>query len=67
MGRPRIEPKLELDGTDLYVVVDGLRIAKRGPPGTQAAKAWIPLERGWAVLDSEGGAIYVEYRPWDDD
>jgi len=51
------KPKLELDGEDLSVVIDGLRIAKRGRPGTQAAKAWIPLRLGWSVVDMENGQI----------
>jgi len=59
----KIQPKLELHGGDLFVVVDGLRVAKRGRPGTQAAKAWIPLKSGWTVFDGENGAVHVEHRP----
>ncbi len=67
MSGPKIRPKLEPDGNDLYVVVDGLRVAKRGRPGTQAAKAWIPLKPGWTVFDGANGAVQVEHRPWEDD
>jgi hypothetical protein len=31
--------------TDLYLVFDGRRIAKRGKPGTLHAMTWISLER----------------------
>jgi len=67
MSTPKIQPKLELEGGDLFVVVDGLRVAKRGRPGTQAAKAWIPLKRGWRVFDGTDGAVQVEHRPEEDD
>jgi hypothetical protein len=39
----------ESDGTDIFVVVDGQRIAKRGRPGTPQAGTWISLEPGWRV------------------
>ena len=37
------------DGTDIFVVVDGQRIAKRGRPGTPQTGTWISLEPGWRV------------------
>ena len=40
---------VEITKTDIYVVYDGVRIAKRGKPGTPQAKTWIPLEPGFAV------------------
>ena len=40
------------DGIDLYVLVDGKRIAKRGQPGTPQAGTWISLEPGWEVVSS---------------
>jgi len=46
--------KVEHDGTDLFVVCDGNRIAKRGHPGTPQAATWIPLEPGYSVSDDEG-------------
>ena len=33
------------EGADIFVKVDGLRIAKRGP------EDWISLEPGWSVTD----------------
>jgi hypothetical protein len=35
------------DGKDLFIVRDGVKIAKRGHPGTKYAKTWIPLEPEW--------------------
>jgi hypothetical protein len=29
------------DGDDLFVIIDGGRIAKRGRPGTPQAKTWV--------------------------
>jgi hypothetical protein len=40
---------VEITKTDIYVVCDGVRIAKRGKPGTPQAKTWIALEPGYAV------------------
>ena len=37
---------LEYDGVDLFVCIEGKRIAKRGQPNTAHARTWIPLERG---------------------
>ena len=45
--------KVIKDGRDLFVVVDGIRIAQRGHPGTPQAATWISLEPGWEVLDGK--------------
>jgi hypothetical protein len=58
---------VQADGRDFFVELEnGLRIAKRGRPGTPHAKTWIPLEPGWRVLDLPDSAeITVEYDPPD--
>ena len=56
-----VEIKVECDGTDMYVLVDGLKIARRGYDGTQQAKAWISLEPGWRVFHINGSTISLEY------
>jgi hypothetical protein len=43
----------EKAGGDLFVTLDGLRIAKRGHLGTPHAKKWIPLEPGYEVFDND--------------
>ena len=66
-ARPR-EVLVQGDGEDIFVVVDGVRIAKRGHPGTPQARTWISLEPGSAVYDdihdapAEGASIVVEYK-----
>jgi hypothetical protein len=54
-----VPPSLEIammgDGENIYIVADGVRIAKRGKPGTPQAKTWISLEPGWNVLDGSSG------------
>jgi hypothetical protein len=37
--------------SDMYVIFDGRRIAKRGKPGTLHAMTWISLEPGVVVRD----------------
>jgi hypothetical protein len=34
---------------DIFVIVDGVKIAKRGRPDTPQARTWVSLEPGWAV------------------
>ena len=36
---------------DMFVVVDGVKIARRGYPGTSQAGTWVSLEPGWEVVD----------------
>jgi hypothetical protein len=58
------DPVCELhnDGDDVFVLVDGMKIAKRGRPYTAEALMWIMLEPGWIVRDVErGNAIEVRF------
>jgi hypothetical protein len=42
------------DRQDMVIIADGVRIAKRGHPGTPQARTWVSLEPGWSVLDGPG-------------
>lgn len=53
MGDDLGEIEVASDGEDLYVLLDGIRIAKRGKPGTPQAEKWIPLVSGYVVLDGD--------------
>ena len=53
--------KVEFVENNIFVVVDGLRIAQRGQPGTPQAGTWVSLEPGWSVRDGQGGDIEVEH------
>jgi hypothetical protein len=58
------EPVCELhnDGENVFVLVDGMKIAKRGAPHAAQAQTWIMLEPGWIVRDVDhGNAIEVRY------
>ena len=44
---------------DIFVLADGVKIAKLGELGTPQAGTWIPLEPGWTVRDGPDG-IEVE-------
>ena len=54
------ELKIAFDGEDMFVSVDGVKVAKRGHPGTPHAKTWVPIEPGYIVRDCEDG-IDVEF------
>ena len=41
------------EGKDVFVEVDGVRIARRGHPNSLQAGTWISLEPGWEVFDGE--------------
>jgi hypothetical protein len=41
--------RVESEGQDLFVIADGVKIAKRGHPGTPQAGQWVSLEPGWQV------------------
>ena len=51
--------KIVGDDSDIFVVAGGVKIAKRGRPGSAQAGTWISLEPGWSVLDGPHGN-YVE-------
>jgi hypothetical protein len=58
------EPLCELhnDGENIFVLIDGVKIAKRGASDTVQAAAWILLEPDWTVRDVDhGSAIEVRY------
>jgi hypothetical protein len=47
---------------DVFLLVGGRKIAKRGLSGAARANTWIVLEPGWTVRDVKGGkAIEVSY------
>jgi hypothetical protein len=46
---------------ELYVVCDGVRIAKRGYPGTPQAGTWVSLEPGYRVFGG-GDQLVVEHK-----
>ena len=55
--------RVECDGEDIFIVADGLKIAKRGHPETPQAKTWVSLEPGYIVRDGgDGTSIEVEYK-----
>jgi hypothetical protein len=47
------EASIESDGTDVFVVYSGRRIAKRGHPNTPQAGSWVSLEPGYRVFDKD--------------
>jgi hypothetical protein len=53
-GRPACEIQKDENG-DVFVLIGGVKIAKRGLPGTAHANTWIMLEPGWMVRDVKGG------------
>jgi hypothetical protein len=54
--------KTEQDGDDLFLLLPGLRVAKRGRPGTRKAKKWIPIV-SWidSVVDETDSSVIIRY------
>jgi hypothetical protein len=46
---------VEESETDTFVVLDGVRIAKRGRPDTPEVGTWLVLVPGYRVSDSKDG------------
>ena len=54
--------KVVREGKDLFVEVDGIRIARRGCHDSPQAGTWISLEPGWEVFDGKDfGSITVKH------
>ena len=47
------EASIESDGIDVFVVYNGIRIAKRGQPYTPQAGTWVSLKPGYRVSDKD--------------
>jgi hypothetical protein len=47
-----VETVKEGDEWVVYVVFDGVRIAKRGQPDTPQARTWVSIEPGFKVYDN---------------
>ena len=54
------EATIEYDGEDIFVSIEGVRVAKRGHPGVPQATTWISLEPGYRVFDTDDGDIVIE-------
>jgi hypothetical protein len=63
----RKPPELAVDSTgkDIYLVHNGIRIAKRGGPGTPQEKTWILIEPGYEVYESDDFCAVVidQFKP----
>jgi hypothetical protein len=53
---------MEEDGEDLFLLMSGVRVAKRGPRGTRKAKKWIPIVP-WveSVIDESDSSLIIRY------
>jgi hypothetical protein len=50
---------IESDGTDLFVIYRGARIAMRGRPNTPQAKTWISIRPRFRVRGGRDGHGFV--------
>ena len=56
------------EGENLYLFVDGVKIAKRGQPGTPQAGTWVSVAAGWEAIDEAGGgSILVRFTDPEED
>jgi hypothetical protein len=54
--------ELHNEGEDVFVLVDGVKIAKRGRPNNSQSVIWVMLEPGWMVRDIQSeDAIEIRY------
>jgi hypothetical protein len=55
------KPEIENNGADMFVIFNGVRIAKRGKPETPQARMWVSIEPGYTVLDGGPSRLVVKY------
>jgi hypothetical protein len=51
MGNKRPTCEMIIGDGEIFIVIDGIRVAQRGEPGTRHAKTWVSIEPGWVVFD----------------
>jgi hypothetical protein len=52
----------EQDGDDVFLLLNGMRVAKRGRAGTRKAKKWIPIVPWIAsVVDETDSSVIIRY------
>jgi hypothetical protein len=56
-GAVMAKVKITKSSKDVFVEVDGIRVARRGYPGSPEARTWVSVEPGWQALDSDEGII----------
>lgn len=55
--------EMETTLTDLFLYLDGVKIASRGHPDTPQAGKWVPLSEGWEIIDIvENGQSAIEVK-----
>jgi hypothetical protein len=42
-------PSCKIEGGEIFVIFDGVKIARRGHPGTLQGRTWVSLEPGFVV------------------
>lgn len=52
--------RVEGDGKDIFVIFNGVKIAKRGYPNTPQAGTWVSIEPGYKVTDRRD-SIEIEH------
>jgi hypothetical protein len=65
LAPPKTVPTVVMrgEGGDIFIIVDGLKIARRGYPNTPQARTWVSLEPGWEVRGLEQIEIWHDGWP----
>jgi hypothetical protein len=55
--------RVAYEGEEAFVIVNDVKVARRGNPGTAEANTWVSLEPGWTVCDIQGtyGSVELQY------
>ena len=49
------------NGVDIFIIENGIKIARRGYPGTPEARTWVPLVEGVLVQDISADLIEIQH------
>ena len=62
MGNKKPTCEMIVGDGEIFIVIDGIRVAQRGEPGTPHANTWVSIEPGWAVfVGADMRSIRVTY------
>jgi hypothetical protein len=58
----QVKVEMVFTGPNVFIIFDGVKIAKRGRPGSAQAGKWVSIKRGYKVFDrADGDQLEIEY------
>jgi hypothetical protein len=55
---------MHFDGHDLFMIVNGVKVAKRGRPNRPEARTWVSLDPGFEAHDGNDWSYHSDRGTW---